>query len=80
MVLGARLALQKLSVVVRGGLGSLFCPLGRRLLSFWESVGVICARCGSKVATRGSDEGKCGQVVPMEVLGNGEYTRFHLFF
>ena len=57
-----------------GHLGTFVAHWGRHRVSFWSSVGVIHALLWREGCHKGSDEGKCGRVVSMDVLEYRKYT------
>ena len=63
------------NVVSRGRLGRVFCPLGRRLVSFWGSAEVICAPLLLKSC---HDEARCGQVRARRADGCAPTSEIHI--
>ena len=63
------------NVVSRGRLGRVFCPLGRRLVSFWGSAEVICAPLWLKGC---HDEARCGQVRARRADGCARTSETHI--
>ena len=63
------------NVVSRGRLGRVFCPLGRRLVSFWGSAEVICAPLWLKSC---HDEARCGQVRARRADGCARTSETHI--
>ena len=64
------------NVVSRGRLGRVFCPLRRRLVSFWGSAEVICAPLWLKSC---HDEARCGQVRARRADGCARNTKTRIF-
>ena len=59
---------------LRGSFVHLYGPLGASPGVILELCGVICALLWREGCHKGSDEGKCGRVVPMEVLEHRKHT------